>query len=71
MEFDLTHYAKVIRRNIFKINPILRMVQLKIRRRNLQDIQAILKAEINVFKRLPLKQQQHIAIKILKVIDKW
>lgn len=76
MEFNnfddlLRRYSKKIMRSIFKVNPIIRMIKIQHRKRNISDIQAILTAEINTFRRLTKDQKIHIAIKILKVTNQW
>jgi hypothetical protein len=67
----LKHYGKIIRRSIFKMNPLLRLLKIRARGKDVQNIQAILLAEVNTFKRLTKSQQIHIAIKILKVTNQW
>jgi len=67
----LKYWRKKIVRSIFKINPIIRLIMIKARKRKISDIQAVLKAEINSFKRLSNATKLHIAIKILKVTDQW
>ena len=67
----LKYWRKKIVRSIFKINPIIRLIMIRARKRKISDIQAVLKAEINSFKRLSNATKLHIAIKILKVTDQW
>ncbi len=67
----LKYWRKKIARSIFKINPIIRLIIIRARKRKISDIQAVLKAEINSFKQLSNATKLHIAIKILKVTDQW
>ena len=64
-------WRKTIARSIIKVNPIIRWITIRARKRKISDIQAVLKAEINSFKRLSNATKLHIAIKILKVTDQW
>ena len=64
-------YCKTISRSIMRTHPMVRMLMMASRKKYIISVQAILKAEINTFKRIGKKRQNHIAIKILKVMDRW
>lgn len=67
----INRYRKKMIRSLFAINPFIRLVRIRARKKNIYNIKAILTAEINSFKLLSEDQKVHIAIKILKVTDQW
>lgn len=67
----LKYWSKKIQRSIFKMNPFFKLIQVRARKRKIIDIQAILTAEINSFRKLTKDKKVHIAIKILKVTNQW
>jgi hypothetical protein len=77
MSFDdmgkitLKYWGKKIVRSILRSSPLIQLIRIKARKGKIVDIQAVLTAEINTFRRLTKDQKIHIAIKILKVTNQW